>query len=65
MVKIWIKVIIVGIIIFFADVLYITAMGGSIGKAPEGMVIGVIAAILVAVGILTGLKRGFQRMTNE
>jgi hypothetical protein len=63
--KIWIKVILAGIILFFVDVLYITAMGGSIARAPEGMVIGMIAAILVAVGILTGLKRGFQRMMNE
>ncbi|TAK26609.1 MAG: hypothetical protein EPO37_01455 [Nitrosarchaeum sp.] len=62
--KIWLKVVIVGVIIFFAGVFYSASLGGLM-KAPQGMIISVIGVILMAVGILTGLTRGFRRMMNE
>jgi hypothetical protein len=63
--KIWIKLIIFGIILFFVGVVYITATGGSIANSSEGMLISFGGAILVAVGILSGLARGFNRMMRE
>ena len=63
--KIWIKLIIFGIILFFVGVVYITATGGIIANSSEGMLISFGGAILVAVGILSGLARGFNRMMSE
>ena len=62
--KIWIKVIIVGIIIFFVGVFYTTAMGG-LKTGSGGFVIATVGIILVVVGVLSGLTRGFRHMMNE
>jgi len=63
--KIWIKLILAGVILFFVGVVYITAMGGSIANSSEGMIISFVGGILIAVGILAGLQRGFRRMMRE
>jgi len=62
--KIWIKLIIFGIMIFFAGVFYITVMGGSVISSP-GMIISLIGVILMVVGILSGLTRGYNKMMRE
>lgn len=38
---------------------------GGIMKGPVGIVIGMIGLIIIAVGVLAGLKRGFNRMMSE
>lgn len=63
--KLWLKAIIAGIILFFVGVFYITAMGGNIGKNPEGMLISFIGVIIAAIGVIVGLMRLGRRMMNE
>ncbi len=62
--KIWIKLIIAGIILFFVGVFYITATGGPTIASP-GMIISLIGVILVVVGVLSGIARGFNRIMSE
>jgi len=56
--KIWITLIIFGIILFFVGVVYNTTTG-------RGMLMIFGSVVLVAVGILSGLSRGFNRMMTE
>ena len=63
--KLWIKTIIIGIIIFFIGAFYITAMGGNIAKNPEGMLISLIGGIVVVFGLIFGLRRLGRRMMSD
>ncbi len=64
--KIWIKVIIAGIIIFFIGVFYITAAGGAMFMAGfPGLIISLIGGVVFVVGVLAGLQRGYRRMMGE
>ncbi len=65
MLKIWVKVIIVGIIVFFVGPVYITAVGGSIASNSEGMLISMGGILLVVVGVAAGVSRGIRRMMSE
>ena len=57
--------IIVGVIIFFAGVFYITAQGGNIAANSEGMLISFGGIFLIGVGIFAGIVRGIRRMMRE
>ena len=63
--KIWIKVIIVGIIIFFGGVFYVTAQVGNIAANSEGMLISFGGMLLIGVGVFAGIVRGIRRMMGE
>ena len=57
--------IIVGVVIFFVGVFYITAQGGDIAKNPEGIVISFIGFLLIIIGVVAGIVRGVRRMMRE
>ena len=61
--KIWIKLLIVGVIIFIAGA-FIIAVYGLAGWA-SGIVVSTIGGIIFVVGILIGLTRGFNRAMRE
>ena len=44
---------------------YTVAIGGSIVKNPEGMLISYVGIGLVGIGILVGIIRFGRRMMNE
>jgi len=63
--KIWLKVIIVGVVIFFVGVFYITAQGGNIATNSEGMLISSVGFFLIIIGVVAGIVRGVRRMMRE
>ena len=62
--KIWIKLIIAGIVLFFAGIVYIIAMGG-LRTGSEGMIISYAGIVLTVIGVVAGIIRGFRRMMSE
>jgi len=63
--KIWIKLIIVGVVIFFVGVFYITAQGGNIATSSEGMLISFGGFFLIIIGAVAGIARGIRKMMSE
>jgi len=65
--KIWLKLIILGIIVFFVGVIFITAVGSAGGgqAAFLGIPITFIGGIIFVIGILIALTRGYRRALGE
>ena len=64
--KIWLKLIIAGVIIFFGGVVFIMTVGPTLGEVGfYGIVISAVGGILVVVGILIALTRVFNRGMRE
>jgi len=62
--KIWIKLIIAGIIIFFAGVFYGASQGEGM-VLRSGFIPMTIGFVLILLGGSVGIERGVRRMKNE
>jgi len=64
--KIWMKVMIAGVIVFFAGSFIIANYGGlNSVNGIYGMGVVVIGGALFVVGLIAGLTRGYRRMMGE
>jgi uncharacterized membrane protein len=63
-IKIWLKLVIGGLIIAFIGGIVMVAFG-TMESFSAGMIIGVIGVIITAVGILTGIMRLFNSALND
>jgi len=63
--KIWIKLLIAGVVMFFAGVFIIAGFGLNSSGGIGGMVLSTVGGIIFVVGLLAGLTRGFNRMMRE
>ncbi len=63
--KIWLKLIIVGLIIFFGGIFVLSGVIVGTGTGLQYMMIPMVGLILAVVGGLIGLSRGYRRAMRE
>ena len=63
--KIWLKLIIAGIIPSFVGAFIMQVYGLTTDTGLIAMMVGAIGLAMVMIGVIIGLKRGFRHMMNE
>jgi len=63
--KIWLKLIITGIIIFVVGSFIVSSYGMMSETGSVGLLASKIGHSMVMIGILVGIKPGFRRMMSE
>jgi len=63
--KIWLKLIIAGIIPAIAGTYVVQVYGLTTETGMIAMMVGAIGLAMVMLGVIVGIKRGFRRMLNE